>query len=407
MQKKQETVKLKSQKLYDKQYEFAKMIDNYNGKYHFLILGRNQGKTTLLKNLIIKDAVTNNNRIIYLITQTQTFTKKILEQIHQILKPLVINYNKGELIRLSNGTTIEGMSYNDYDNLRGNNFAQSIYIDEAAKLPDKGQDSVLSQMCFTAQKVFLISTPRGKNQFYKLYHLQEDNKLALHGTSYDNPHIPSEEKAKLRKLEGTNIYKQEILAEFVLDGGEVFNNVGMLKEVVPMPKNSRAYFTGIDLAKEHDYTVLTTMDENHVIVDIERFNKTPTYTDIVKRIQLHQAKQKSHLIIEANNFGAIIIEELHKLGVHSIFNFLTTHYTKQDIITHLRYKLAECKITTAIPAYTLVEELEAFDYKITKNSQIQYSAPEGLHDDCVMSLAMVAQYVDNKYKGAIKKVKLI
>jgi len=38
----------------------------------------------------------------------------------------------------------------------------------------------------------------------------------------------------------------------------------------------------------------------------------------------------------------------------------------------------------------IVRELEAFEYVYTRTG-VRYSAPEGLHDDCVCSLALARQ----------------
>jgi hypothetical protein len=73
---------------------------------------------------------------IYVITQSHAFTKNLLEELHGILRPVVTAYNKGELIKLINGCIIYGFSYANYENLRGWNKANYIFIDEAAKMPD-------------------------------------------------------------------------------------------------------------------------------------------------------------------------------------------------------------------------------------------------------------------------------
>jgi hypothetical protein len=38
----------------------------------------------------------------------------------------------------------------------------------------------------------------------------------------------------------------------------------------------------------------------------------------------------------------------------------------------------------------LKAELESYSYEITHTGHIQYSAPEGFHDDCVIALALAA-----------------
>jgi hypothetical protein len=36
----------------------------------------------------------------------------------------------------------------------------------------------------------------------------------------------------------------------------------------------------------------------------------------------------------------------------------------------------------------LIDELETFEMEVNRNGNISYNAPQGLHDDCVISLAL-------------------
>ena len=38
----------------------------------------------------------------------------------------------------------------------------------------------------------------------------------------------------------------------------------------------------------------------------------------------------------------------------------------------------------------LINELKLYGYKISANGNVQYGAPEGYHDDCVIALALAA-----------------
>jgi hypothetical protein len=37
---------------------------------------------------------------------------------------------------------------------------------------------------------------------------------------------------------------------------------------------------------------------------------------------------------------------------------------------------------------TLLDELAAFEYEILPSGRVRYSAPDGMHDDCVIALAL-------------------
>ena len=67
--------------------------------------------------------------------------------------------------------------------------------------------------------------------------------------------------------------------------------------------------------------------------------------------------------------------------------FQFTNTSKQQLIEYLSVQLEQQKITFPdIPE--LIHELELFQYEITRAGNVRYSAPQGYHDDCVISLAL-------------------
>jgi hypothetical protein len=40
-----------------------------------------------------------------------------------------------------------------------------------------------------------------------------------------------------------------------------------------------------------------------------------------------------------------------------------------------------------------IDELEAFEYSVTENGAVKTGAPSGMHDDCVVALALAAWQV--------------
>jgi len=47
------------------------------------------------------------------------------------------------------------------------------------------------------------------------------------------------------------------------------------------------------------------------------------------------------------------------------------------------------------PDNEIVSELESFEYEYTRTG-VRYSAPSGLHDDCVMALALAVHHAKAK-----------
>ena len=399
-------ITLQSQQLHPKQLEMAKAASTTKAKFRFLLCGRNFGKTVLLKNLILFHCLNEKNKVFFLITQTHHFTKIIMEELVSTLGDLVANQNKSELrLTLVNGTKLDGFSYQNYDNLRGFNHADGTFIDEAAKLANIGQNTVLRQVCFTPKFVYLVSTPKGLNQFYDLINETEGNNIVLRGTTMDNPYVPEDEIKRLDLIKGSDIYRQEILSEFLQNGGMVFKHTGHLLNINNTTP-SRGFFTAVDLAQAEDFTVIVTMNKQKEIVEIERFNQIP-FEDIINRIIDHRNRQSSTLMIEKNNIGSVIIEMVKK-QVRLVEDFTTTNKSKQDIINQLRLDMESANIRNCYNdmdmAKLLVDELDAFEFKISSTGNIIYGCQKGTHDDIVMALAICNSMVHDA--NSITKAKI-
>jgi phage terminase large subunit-like protein len=102
----------------------------------------------------------------------------------------------------------------------------------------------------------------------------------------------------------------------------------------------------------------------------------------------------SALIAEANAMGKPNNDELRKMGVRAR-DFTTTNATKADAIESLAAAFEQARI--AIPNDDkLVMELEAFEAERMASGGVRYAAPDGMHDDMVMSLALAWSAVSNR-----------
>jgi len=92
------------------------------------------------------------------------------------------------------------------------------------------------------------------------------------------------------------------------------------------------------------------------------------------------------MIVESNSIGRPVIDELVARGLN-IVPFLTTSATKQGIIQNLQSAFENGQILV-LDDPVLVGELLSFESKRNASGSFSYSAPDGMHDDCVMSLAI-------------------
>jgi phage terminase large subunit-like protein len=98
--------------------------------------------------------------------------------------------------------------------------------------------------------------------------------------------------------------------------------------------------------------------------------------------------------IESNSIGQPVIDQLVARGM-AVIPFVTTNLTKQTIIQNLQAAFENGEIAI-LNDPVLIGELLSFESKRNTSGSFSYSAPEGMHDDCVMSLAIAWDAVSNR-----------
>jgi hypothetical protein len=143
---------------------------------------------------------------------------------------------------------------------------------------------------------------------------------------------------------------------------------------------------GVDWARYADYTVLTVIDTvTKQVVEIDRFNQID-WTLQRGRLEALCKRYKVNMIwAESNSIGEPNIEEIAKSL--PIRGFTTTHSSKAEIINSLALAFEQEDI--GIPSDpTLLGELQAYSIERLPSGNWRYSAPQGMHDDMVISLAL-------------------
>lgn len=383
------------------QDRFIKQILNSNKKYHVLSLGRQFGKTIMAVNLLLKWALENNNSSSMWVSPIFAQARKVFDEMVKYLEEtnLTSNINRTDLhIKFINGSTINFKSAERPDGLRGYTLDYLI-LDEAAFMRETIWSEVLKQATLVkGKKILFLSTPKGKNWFYNIYMLGMDHNNtqyeSYYASSYDNPLINYDELLETQKTLPEGIYKQEILAQFLDNGGEVFTDIDnyCVLQAFASYNPSQKYYAGLDLAKQNDYTVLTILNQNGEIAEIFRTNKT-TYELIINDVLTIVKKYKPQLLVEVNGIGDPLFERIQK-NYPAAKPFITTNESKGNIIEELLISLNEGKLK--LPSKNLFEplynELGIFTFTYSPSTRkIKYSAPTGFNDDCIMSLAFANQ----------------
>ncbi len=302
-----------------------------------------------------------------------------------------------------NGGSISIRSTHQPDNLRGAGL-DFVVLDEAAfMLPNVWSEVIRPMLLERRGGALFISTPYGRNWFWEIYQLGFDPAQpewrSFHFTSYDNPLIARDEIDAIRKTTPERVFRAEYLAEFVDDEGQVFRGVSEAATAPAgaQPVPGRLYVAGIDWGRSHDYTVMTVMDaETCRLVALDRFNQVGWELQRGRLKLLYERWQPSAVWAEENSIGSVNIEALQAEGL-PVRPFKMTAASKAPLIEGLALAIERGELTL-LPDPILLTELTAYEMRRLPGGGYRFSSPPGLHDDCVISLALAWHGV--RYRGA-------
>jgi hypothetical protein len=381
-----------------KQKELIDICLDDTTKYIVGCTGRQFGKTFLAINILMKWALEDNGSTLMFVSPVYSQAKKVFAELSGIIVDtgLTKSINKSELtIQFINGSILYFRSGEREDTLRGYTLDYLI-MDEAAYQKDNVWKTVLRPTTLVrGKKVLFISTPKGRNWFYEVA-LRGDNDdypqyKTFRASSFETPYISEQELLEAKQSLPEGIYKQEILAEFIDDGGEVFSNLKTNCTLISYPPkvSGEKYYAGLDIGRANDYTVLTILNSKGEVVRILR-ERQNVWNVIISEVVKVLREYNPRVYVEINGIGDPIYEQIRK-QYSQADPFITTNDSKQHIIEELILGLNEEKVRLPTQDLNpdLYRELSVFTYEYSpKTRRVKYGAPSSFHDDMVMSLAL-------------------
>lgn len=277
--------------------------------------------------------------------------------------------------------------------LRGEAF-HLVVIDEAPQI--KGEtytDVIMPTLADYNGHCVLIGTPKGMNWFYTEFQrglMDGQIQASFHAPSNANP-LPSVQRAfelaKQRVSERT--FRQEWLAEFVEDGGMVLRNVDELCTLDPQPGPiaGHTYIGGVDWGRFNDATVFVILDATaKQMAYIDRMLETDFRLQLTRLKALHQRFGVTNWIAEYNSLGGPQVEALQNAGL-PVQAFTTTSASKAALVDRLALA-TERGDWRFVRDAVLISEMKSYTSERLPSGVVRYGAPEGMHDDTVMALAL-------------------
>ena len=429
-----------------KQYPFQKkLIQNFHeNRFNICKMPRQTGKSTTVVSYLLHYAIFNDNVNIAILANKASTARDLLgrlqlayENLPRWMQQGIISWNKGSL-EIENGSKISANSTSS-SAVRGGSY-NVIFLDEFAFIPNHIADDFFASVYPTISsgqktKVIIVSTPRGMNHFYRMWHDAERGKNEYKPTDVHWSEVPGRDEAwKEQTIANTSEqqFKVEFECEF-LGSVNTLINPSKLKNLVyenPIQKNA-----GLDVyevpQKDHNYLITVDVARGlgndysaFIIFDITNFPykavakyrnneiKPMLFPSIID--DLGKAYNKAFILCEVNDIGDQVASILNYdleydnllmcsqrgragqvvgagfSGKRSQLGVRTTAAVKKLGCSNLKTLLEDDKIL--IIDYDIISELTTFSQK--HNS---FEAEEGCNDDLAMCLVIFAWLVAQDY----------
>jgi len=365
---------------------------------------RRARKTTLEINRLLTEAARTKNRTFAYIGPTQKQAKATIWRDPMMLKRYMPDsilkkpFNETELFaEFKSGSVLHIGGADDPDRWRGLGCFGWVF-DEFSVM--KNGDNLYYEAVLPIVKenggwVDFIYTPKGKNHGYDFY------KKAIKNPKWSASFLPADTSGLISQEDWDEICSdtpqriidQEFLCKFLDAGGGIFTGIheAIAGELRP-PIVGRRYVLGADLAKRHDWTVLTVIDrDTRQVVAWRRFQQIDWGTQKELIVRLARYYNNALVVPDSTGLGDVICDDLKRLGC-SVYKkdgksgYYFTNKSKKNLINKLSIAIQERRIT--YPGIEeLIDELENFEI----DERGRYSAPQGQFDDCVISLALAVE----------------
>jgi phage FluMu gp28-like protein len=239
----------------------------------------------------------------------------------------------------------------------------------------------------------MIGNVRGrKNWFYHLCRRAESGLDNFHyakitaADAISGGVLDEAEIAEAKEVLPLAVYQELYEAQASDNNSNPFGEAAIRACIGPMSTDA-PFVYGVDLAKSQDWTVIIGLDSSNRVCFFERF-QLPW---VEQRKRLIEVIGSTDCVIDSTGVGDPITEDLQRV-LPRVEGFKFSSSSKQQLMELLSTKISTQGVT--YPDGDIVRELEQFEYEYSRTG-VKYNAPPGLHDDCVMALALALRGQQN------------
>jgi len=265
------------------------------------------------------------------------------------ISPLIENLTWSPHPRMvfGNGATIESRStQNRGEHLLGNDFDLFIFDEVAFETCPEYvvEEVILMRLADREGRLDLVSTPNGKNWFYRRARELAEGKRPGYfqtGDSRENENISRRYLDERVQYFTESRLKQNIMGQFVDAGGEVLKGeyidtaLVLGQQVGGRPKAADSFcISGWDLARKRTATVGITVEviEGRAqVVRLERL-KLLDWAVVIEKIKQRQECFPGQLVVDATGLGDVVVEQLRDYHPQPV---IFTPATKANLLTNV------------------------------------------------------------------------
>jgi hypothetical protein len=367
-------------------------------RFNVLACGRRYGKTTLGQDVLVGPAL--QGYPVAWFSPTYKMLTEVWREVRHVLYPVTKRISEQEhRLELVTGGVVDMWSLDAADTVRGRKYKR-VAVDEAAmdpRLLASWQNIVRPTLTDYAGDAWFFSTPKGLNGFYTLYQLGQDDQqpdwISWQSPTADNPFISAAEIEAARRELPEEVFAQEYLAQFLEDGAGVFRRVLEAATTTPQaPQDGHVYAMGCDWGAVRDFTVLSVIDATtRQQVALERFNQIDFDVQLDRLQVLYDRYRPQQILAEKNGIGLPVLQRLQRMGL-PVYAWDATNASKAAVVQTLALAFEKGELSILndrTPAgKAQLGELLAYGAERLPSGLIRYGAPEGMHDDTVIALAL-------------------
>ena len=427
-------------------YDFQeKLVRNFHeSRFNICKMPRQTGKSTTVVSYLLHYAVFNDNVNIAILANKASTARDLLgrlqlayENLPKWMQQGIIAWNKGSL-ELENGSKISANSTSS-SAVRGGSY-NVIFLDEFAFIPNHIADDFFASVYPTissgqSTKVIIVSTPRGMNHFYRMWHDAERGKNEYVPTEVHWSEVPGRDEAwKEQTIANTSEqqFKVEFECEFLGSVNTLINPAKLKNLVYENPINRNAgldihenpiknhqYLITVDVARGmgNDYSAFIVFDITNYPYNIVAKYKNNEIKPMLFPSIIHDVAKGyngAFILVEVNDIGDQVASIIHYdleydnllmasmrgragqvvgtgfSGKKTQLGVRTTAAVKKLGCSNLKTLLEDDKIM--VKDYEIISELTTFSQK--HNS---FEAEEGCNDDLAMCLVIFAWLVAQDY----------